>query len=210
MSNNFTGLNNSEQTNMALERINDVAAHMLSQYSDFNNSARNASDIIESIYSNMESVAQYFSQTFSARGIPSAVNRCYCKRDEEIQTVLLSVLWEKVGFTMYLNDLPQALHRKDGKKVVCHRILATRGDCIKIIRENPDNYKQKLLEAEIASLFVPADKNDICEMRVRYLSNEIHAVNQQIAAKEFFLKVLEYTCGRIHLHEEKEFPSMIY
>ena len=68
----------------------------------------------------------------------------------------------------------------------------------------------KLLEFEVASLYVPANKNDVCEMRVRHLSNEIHSINQQLAAREFFLKVVEYTCGGGSLHVEKEFPGIIY
>ncbi|MBQ2644953.1 hypothetical protein IJG14_05205 [bacterium] len=205
---NFKSLNSSGQTSVEMERINDVAAHMLSQYSDYINSRKNASDIMESIYNKMEYVTEYFRQTFSARGI--SVDSIYCKRDETIQSVLMSVLWKKIGFTLILNDKPLALHRQDGKKVICYRILATKEDCTKIIRENPDNYTSKLLDAEIASLYIPANKNDFCEMRVRHLSNEIHSINQQQASKEFLLKVLEYTCGGGSLHIEREFSSMIY
>ena len=208
MENGFTGLNSSRQTSMALERINDVASHMLSQYSDFKNSSVNAMEMMKSIYDNMESVADYFRQTFSARGI--SVDSIYCQKDEQTQSILMSILWQKVGFTMILNDKPLALHRQDGKKMICYRILATKGDCINIIRDNPENYLSKLLEAEVASLYIPANKSDSCEMRVRHLSNEIHTINQQFAAKEFFLKVVEYTCGGGSLHTEKEFPSIIY
>lgn len=208
MENNFTGLNNSRQASVALERINDVASHMFVQYNEFKNSSVIAEDMFNSIYYNMESLADYFRQTFSARGI--SVDNIYCKKEPTIKSIVLSVLWQKVGFTMISNDKPLALHRQDGKRMICHRIMATKGDCINIISENPENYNAKLLEAEVASLYVPANKNDTCEMRVRHLSNEIHTINQQFAAREFFLKVIEYTCGGGSLHAEKEFPSIIY
>ncbi|MCR5260443.1 MAG: hypothetical protein K6C94_01245 [Candidatus Gastranaerophilales bacterium] len=204
----FTGLNNSIQTSVTLERINDVASSMLAQHAEFKNSAANASEIIENIYKNMEYVSEYFKQTFSARGI--STESVYCKREEDIQTILMSVLWEKLSFTLILNDFPSAIIKQDNKKYICHRIVATKGDCSKIIRENPDNYASKLLDAEIASLYVPANKNDLCELRVRYLSNEIHKINQSEAAKEFFLLVLEYTCKSVKLHSEREFSSMFY
>ena len=208
MENNFTGLNNSRQTSVALERINDVASHMFSQYNDFKNSSALADEIFNDVYYSMESLADYFRQTFSARGIN--IDNIYCLKDKSTKSIVLSVLWQKVGFTMVTNDKPLALHRQDGKKSICHRILATKGDCIKIIGDNPENYLAKLLDAEVASLYVPANKNESCEMRVRHLSNEFHTINQQFAAKEFFLKVIEYTCGGGSLHTEKEFPSIIY
>ncbi len=208
MENSFTGLNSSRQTSVALERINDVSSHMLTQYTDYKNSAANAGEMFANIYENMESVAEYFRQTFSARGV--SVDNIYCVKDESTQSILMSILWQKVGFTTILNNKPMALHRQDGKKMICHRILATKGDCIQIIKDNPDNFTTKLLDAEVASLYIPANKNDSCEMRVRHLSNEIHAINQQLAPKEFFLKVVEYTCGGGSLHIEKEFPSIIY
>ena len=208
MENGFTGLNSSRQTSVALERINDVSSHMLSQYMDFKNSSVNANDVMKSIYDNIDSVADYFKQTFAARGI--STESIFCQRDDATQSLLMSVLWQKIGFTTILNNKPMALHRQDGRKMICHRILATKGDCIKIVRENPENYVSKLLEAEVASLYIPANKNDSCEMRVRHLSNEIHTLNQQVAAEEIFLKVIEYTCGGGSLHTEKEFPSIIY
>lgn len=208
LENGFTGLNNSRQASVALERINDVSAHMLSQYADFKNSSENADEVFSNIYEYMHSVTEYFRQTFSARGI--SVDNIRCEKDDITKSILMTVLWQKVGFTMFMNKKPLALHRQDGKKVICQRILATKGDCIKIIQENPENYITKLLEAEVASLYIPANKNELCEMRVRHLSNEIHVINQQAAAKEFFLKVVEYTCGGGSLHTEKEFPSIIY
>ena len=204
----FTGLNNSRQSSVALERINDVAAHMLTQYADCQNSRENAMTVFTEIYENMQSVCDYFRQTFAARGV--SVDNIYCQKDQATQSIVLSILWQKIGFTMMTNDRPQALHRQDGKKVICYRILATKGDCIKIINENPENMVSKLLEFEVASLYVPANKNDVCEMRVRHLSNEIHSINQQLAAREVFLKVVEYTCGGGSLHVEKEFPGIIY
>ena len=72
----FTGLNNSRQSSVALERINDVAAHMLTQYADCQNSRENAMTVFTEIYENMQSVCDYFRQTFAARGV--CVDNIYC------------------------------------------------------------------------------------------------------------------------------------
>lgn len=208
MESNFTGLNNSRQTSVALERMNDVAAHMVTQYTDYKNAGSSAMEIMTSLYDNMETIVDYFKQTFAARGIPT--ENIYCEKNEATKSIMLTILWQKIGFTIYPNNQPLALFKNDSSKMNCYRILATKGDCINVITENTDFNKciLKLLEIEIASLYVPADKKIPCEMRVRHLRNEILSINHQFAAKEFFLKVIEYTCGGGNLHIEREFSSI--
>lgn len=208
MENGFTGLNSSRQSSVALERINDVASHMFSQYTDYRNAGANADVILEEIYQNMKSVSEYFKQTFSARGV--SVENIRCERDSSTQSIVLSVLWQKIGFTLATNTKPLYIAQRGGKRMLCYRIVAIKGDCSKIIKNNPENYIDKLLEDEVASLYIPASKSDACEMRVRFLSNDIYTLSHQQAAKEFFLKVVEYICGGGNKHPEKEFSSLIY
>lgn len=91
--------------------------------------------------------------------------------------------------------------------MTCYRIIATNGDCNKIIKNNPEDYVDKLLNDEVASLYVPSNKSDACELRARFLSNDIFTLTHQQAAKEFFLKVVEYICGGGTKHPEREFSS---
>lgn len=84
LDNGFTGLNNSRQASVALERINDVSAHMLSQYSDFKNSSENANELFSNIYDNMRSVSDYFKQTFAARGVSVDNIRCEKMRQHSL------------------------------------------------------------------------------------------------------------------------------
>lgn len=205
MENGFTGLNSSRQSSVALERVNDVASHMFSQYTDYRNAGANADVIFEEIYQNMKSVSDYLKQTFSARGV--SVENIRCERDSSTQSIVMSVLWRKIGFTLSTNTLPSYVEQRGGKRMTCYRIIATNGDCSKIIKNNPEDYVDKLLNDEVASLYVPSNKSDACELRARFLSNDIFTLTHQQAAKEFFLKVVEYICGGGTKHPEREFSS---
>jgi len=61
---------------------------------------------------------------------------------------------------------------------------------------------EKLLEKEVASLFVPADKSQNSIFKIRHLSNREFFLNHQDAAREFTLKVIETICGGGVYHEE--------
>jgi hypothetical protein len=204
---NFTGLNSSRQSSIDLERINDVATHMFSQYTEFRNAGANAGEILENIYENMKSVSDYLKQTFAARGV--SVENIRCERDSETQSIVLSVLWQKIGFTLVSNTKPLYIQQRGGTKAICYRIIATKSNCSKTIKENPDNYLDKLLDDEVASLYVPADKSNACEMRTRYLANNIYSLSHQQAPKEFFMSVFQYICSGGSKHIEREFSSKI-
>ena len=61
---------------------------------------------------------------------------------------------------------------------------------------------EKLLEHEIASLFVPPDKSQNTIMKIRHLSNREFYLNQMDSSREFVLKVVETICGGGFYHEE--------
>ena len=197
----FTGLNNSRQSSVDQERMSIVASHMYEQYNNYQNANLIAAGIFDSIYENMKILTDYFRQTFSARGIPS--DDIYCSRDDVTKSLLLSILWHKIGFTMIFNDKPQVLENTvNGQRTIYSRIVATKGDCIKIINENPDLLTEKIRNMEVASLYVPAKRSMSCELRTIHLINEIHPVQISIenANKEFLIKVIEYVCGGGYVH----------
>jgi hypothetical protein len=61
---------------------------------------------------------------------------------------------------------------------------------------------ERLLEKEVASLFVPADKAQNSIFKIRHLSNREFFLNSTDASREFVLKVLETICGGGVYHEE--------
>ena len=201
----FTGLNSSRQSSVEQERMSIVASHMYEQYNDYQNANILAKNILDSIYENMKVTTDYFRQTFSARGVSG--DDIYCTRDEATQSLLLSILWHKIGFTMIFNDKPQVLDNNlNRQRIICSRIVATKGDCIKVINENPDSIVEKIKNIEVASLYVPAKKSMPCELRTIHLINEIHpiAIAIENAHREFLFKVIEYVCGGGYVH----WPSM--
>ena len=61
---------------------------------------------------------------------------------------------------------------------------------------------KRLLDNEVASLYVPADKMQSSVFKIRHLSNREFFLNHQDAAREFILKVIETICGGGVYHEE--------
>ena len=62
--------------------------------------------------------------------------------------------------------------------------------------------KQKLLDLEVASLYVPADKSAKAIIKIRHLGNQEFYINQMEAPREFLLKVVETICGGGNYHKE--------
>ena len=65
-----------------------------------------------------------------------------------------------------------------------------------------DEEKVRLLDNEVASLFVPAEKNQNSIMHITQLDNRDFYLNQVDAPREFVLKVIETICGGGFYHEE--------
>ncbi len=195
MDKDFTGLNTSAQSAVIRERMNIVASHLYTQYIDYKNALADTEEMFMQLCRHVETTVDYFKQSFASRGISS--DDIYCKFDEKFQTAQISVMWRKVGFTTLTNDKPQFIRRPDKLPEFqnCCRILAVDGDCFSIMQTNPENFLNKLIDSEVASLYVCADKNEPCEMRTRHISNNRIYVARQEAPREFMLKVIEMVYG---------------
>ena len=68
--------------------------------------------------------------------------------------------------------------------------------------KNRHEMMERLLDKEVASLFVPADKSQNCIFKIRHLSNREFFLNSTDASREFVLKVVETICGGGLYHEE--------
>ena len=77
------------------------------------------------------------------------------------------------------------------------RIMAIRGNYNEIMAGVKDHDEEmvRLLDNEVASLFVPAETNQNCVLKIRHLANRELYLNQVDAPREFVLKVVETICG---------------
>ena len=84
------------------------------------------------------------------------------------------------------------------------RIMAVAGNYNELIEGAKSRHEimERLLEKEVASLFVPADKTQNSIFKIRHLSNREFFLNSTDASREFVLKVVETICGGGLYHEE--------
>ena len=62
---------------------------------------------------------------------------------------------------------------------------------------------QAVLEQEVASLFIPAERSQNCIIKINHLGNREFYINHMDAPREFLLKVIETICGGGIYHEEQ-------
>ena len=84
------------------------------------------------------------------------------------------------------------------------RIMAINGDYNELMEgiTSRKDMMERLLDKEVASLFVPADKTQNSIFKIRHLSNREFFLNSSDASREFVLKVVETICGGGLYHEE--------
>ena len=80
-------------------------------------------------------------------------------------------------------------------------------DIIKDAKDRDDEMA-KLLENEIASLYVPADSNQKCIFKIKHTGQEF-TLNQIDAPREVVLKVVETVCGGGLYHQDGSLKSFI-
>ena len=134
----------------------------------------------------------------------------YVDADALKSTAVVNILWHKMSFTTRCNFQPQALYREDGRHIFSNRIMAIRGNYHDIIKEAKDREDEivKLLENEIASLYVPPDQNQKCIFKIKHTGQEF-TLNQTDAPREFVLKVVETVCGGGLYHQDGSVKTFI-
>jgi len=58
------------------------------------------------------------------------------------------------------------------------------------------------LDNEIASLYIPAEKNQSVIMTIRHKDNQEHFLTHVDAPRDFLLKVIEIICAGGQFHEQ--------
>lgn len=205
MENNFNSFDNLEtsirKSSVIQERINLVSTHMYKQFLEFQRSTMNAQEIFVKITDNLQATVEYLKQSFGARGV--ATDNIYFEESSDKSVIVLNILWHTISFTTHWNNQPQALYRGVEAPMIAGRIMAIKGNFNEIIKNVKDESQlQSVLEQEVASLFIPAERSQNCIIKINHLGNKEFYINHMDAPREFLLKVIETICGGGIYHEE--------
>lgn len=206
MENNFNSFDNLEtsirKSSVIQERINLVSTHMYKQFLEYQRSTMNASETFVKITDNMESTVEYLKQSFAARGV--ATDSIYFEENSEKNVLVLHILWHTISFTMKWNNQPQALYRGVEMPMISNRIIALKGNFYELTKNiKEEDQLQAVLEHEVASLFIPAERGQNCIIKINHLGNKEFFINHMDSPREFLLKVIETICGGGIYHEEQ-------
>ena len=206
MDNNFNSFDNLEtsirKSSVIQERINLVSTHMYKQFLEYQRSTMNSSEMFVKIADNMEATVEYLKQSFSARGV--STDSIYFEQNDDKSVIVLHILWHTISFTTRWNNQPQALYRGVEAPMISNRIIAIKGDFFEITKNVEESEKlSAVLEQEVSSLFIPAERGQNCIIKINHLGNREFYINHMDAPREFLLKVIETICGGGVYHEEQ-------
>lgn len=206
MSRSYESFNNSEtairKSSLIQERVSLVSTHMYKQFLDYQHSTINTTEIFSEMINNLKEIAESLKQSFSSRGITT--ENIYVNYDKEKTVAVINILWHTISFTMRCNYEPQALEREGNPPMFSGRIMAISGNYNELMEgiTSRNEMMARLLDKEVASLYVPADKTQNSIFKIRHLSNREFFLNSADASREFVLKVIETICGGGLYHEE--------
>ena len=206
LSKGYESFNNSEtsfrKSALIQERIGLVSAHMYKQFLDYQHATMNATGIFAEMIDNLLAISESLKQSFAARGITT--ENIYVEHDKEKSVVVINILWHTISLTTRCNYEPQALFREGNTPLFSARIMAINGNYNELTKgvNSRSEIMKILLDKEIASLFVPADKAQNSIFKIKHLANREFFLNSTDASREFVLKVVETVCGGGLYHEE--------
>ena len=201
MSSNFDDIETTARKSSVIqERMSLVSSHMYKQFLEYQQSMANTAILFDKMVENMSLTVENLKQSFVSRGIPS--DNIYFDYDKQRYIAVLNILWHSISFVSNMKDKPKALHREKDLPLFSGRIIAIKGTIPELSNGYNDEIEQKLLDLEVASLYVPADKTAKAIIKIRHLGNQEFYINQMEAPREFLLKVIETVCGGGDYHKE--------
>lgn len=201
MNGNFDNLETSaRKVSVIQERMGLVSSHMYKQFLEYQQSNANTAVLFDKMVENMALTVEYLKQSFTTRGIPS--ENIYYEYDKQRHIAIMNILWHSITLYVNLKDKPKALHREKDSPLFTGRIIAIKGTLPELYQGYNDEIEQKLLDMEVSSLYVPADKSSKAIIKIRHLGNQEFYINQMEAPREFLLKVIETICGGGNYHKE--------
>ncbi|MBR6098196.1 hypothetical protein IKP85_00450 [bacterium] len=207
MLNNYESFDNSETSSrksvLVQERVGLVATHMYKQFLDYQHATINTNDIFVQMIQNVQDVTDILKESFASRGITT--QNIYIDTDVQKSVIILNVLWHKISFTTRCNFEPQALYRTNLNHMPSTRIMAIKGNYNEIMLGVKDHDEEmgKLLDNEVASLYIPPENTHSAIMKIKTLGDKEFKLNQVDAPREFTLKVLEVVCGGPGFYHEE-------
>ncbi len=206
LSKGYENFNNSEtsfrKSSLIQERIGLVSTHMYKQFLDYQHATMNTTEIFSEMIDNLKAITDSLKQSFASRGITT--ENIFVEHDKEKSVAVINILWHTISFTTRCNYEPQALFREGASPMFSGRIMAISGNYNELMEgtKTRSDMMARLLDKEVASLFVPADKTQNSIFKIRHLSNREFFLNSADASREFVLKVIETICGGGLYHEE--------
>ena len=206
MSQGYENFNNSEtsfrKSTLIQERIGLVSTHMYKQFLDYQHATMNTTDIFAEMIDNLSAIADSLKQSFASRGITT--QNISVEHDKDKSVVVINILWHTISLTTRCNFEPQALYREGASPMFSGRIMAINGDYNELMegKKSRSEMMEILLDKEVASLYVPADKSQNSIFKIRHLANREFFLNSTDASREFVLKIIETVCGGGLYHEE--------
>jgi len=206
LSQGYESFNNSEtsfrKSTLIQERIGLVSTHMYKQFLDYQHATMNTTDIFAEMIDNLSAIADSLKQSFASRGITT--QNISVEHDKDKSVVVINILWHTISLTTRCNFEPQALYREGASPMFSGRIMAINGDYNELMegKKSRSEMMEILLDKEVASLYVPADKSQNSIFKIRHLANREFFLNSTDASREFVLKIIETVCGGGLYHEE--------
>ena len=206
MSQGYENFNNTEtsfrKSTLIQERIGLVSTHMYKQFLDYQHATLNTTEIFAEMIDNLKAIADSLKQSFASRGITT--QNITVEYDKDKSVVVINILWHTISLTTRCNFEPQALYREGAAPMFSGRIMAINGDYNELMegKQTRNDMMEVLLDKEVASLYVPADKSQNSIFKIRHLANREFFLNSSDAAREFVLKIIETVCGGGLYHEE--------
>ena len=206
MSQGYENFNNTEtsfrKSALIQERIGLVSSHMYKQFLDYQHATLNTTEIFAEMIDNLKAIADTLKQSFSSRGITT--ENIYVEHNKDKSVVIINILWHTISLTTRCNFEPQALFREGATPMFSGRIMAINGNYNELTEglTSRNDIMQILLDKEVASLYVPADKTQNSIFKIRHLANREFFLNSSDASREFVLKIVETVCGGGLYHEE--------
>ena len=205
MLNNFESFDNSETATkkdiVIQERVELVSTHMYKQFLDYQHATVNMNEIFLRMADCLNIVSDNLKQSFSSRGV--ATQNIYTETDASKSVVVTNILWHTISLTTRCNFQPQELYRDDGRHFPANRIIALKGDYNEIMQGVKDHEEEmsRLLENEVASLYIPPDQTQKCVFKIKRSGKEV-GLNQTDAPRDVVLAVFELVCGYPLYHQE--------
>ena len=205
MLNNFESFDNSETATkkdiVIQERVELVSTHMYKQFLDYQHATVNMNEIFSRMADCLNIVSDNLKQSFSSRGV--ATQNIYTETDASKSVVVTNILWHTISLTTRCNFQPQELYRDDGRHFPANRIIALKGDYNEIMQGVKDHEEEmsRLLENEVASLYIPPDQTQKCVFKIKRSGKEV-GLNQTDAPRDVVLAVFELVCGYPLYHQE--------